>query len=164
MATRHVMIAVDNSELCQKTFNFAIHNLAIDKQKDQITICTVITPPSLSFLNKGKNTSESDWAASVNDKLAKATRLTNDFVAQAHLKGFKIVEPYIVSDNEPHKTLVKAAAEIDATMVVIGSRGLGKYESIFLGSVSQYVVNRCHCPVIVVRATPGQDSPQTPRM
>eukprot|EP00121_Abeoforma_whisleri_P002853 Awhi_evm1s2566 len=53
---------------------------------------------------KIKNATESDWATTVQEKLA-----------QAHKKWFKTVEPYIVSNHEA-KTLVKNAAEIEATM------------------------------------------------
>ena len=36
-------------------------------------------------------------------------------------------------------------------IIVMGSRGLGKIKSIFMGSVSQYVLKYAHCPVLIVR-------------
>lgn len=47
--------------------------------------------------------------------------------------------------------LCRLAAERDADVVVIGSRGRGAIKRALLGSVSQYVTNNAPCPVVVVR-------------
>ena len=58
--------------------------------------------------------------------------------------------------GHPAQVLLDAAA--DAALLVVGSRGLGGVRGMLLGSVSQHVVARAACPVVVVRApadTPG---------
>jgi nucleotide-binding universal stress UspA family protein len=45
----------------------------------------------------------------------------------------------------------------DATLIVIGRRGLGGFRSLLLGSVSQQVVQHASCPVVVVNQ-PATDS------
>jgi nucleotide-binding universal stress UspA family protein len=61
-------------------------------------------------------------------------------VAQAHLRVGR-------ADAE----IVDLAGEIEAGLVVLGSRGLGGVKRALMGSVSYSVVRHAHCPVLVVR-------------
>lgn len=44
-----------------------------------------------------------------------------------------------------------ADASMTASLVVVGSRGLGAFGELLLGSVSSEVLHRAHCPVAIVR-------------
>lgn len=44
------------------------------------------------------------------------------------------------------------AASKDASLLVVGSRGLGHLRQMLLGSVSRYCVEHAQCPVVVLRA------------
>ncbi|MFN4336614.1 MAG: universal stress protein [Candidatus Nitrosocaldus sp.] len=48
--------------------------------------------------------------------------------------------------------ICEIAEKIHADMVVIGSRGLGRIQSMLLGSVSEKVLRKCRCSVLVVKA------------
>jgi nucleotide-binding universal stress UspA family protein len=58
------------------------------------------------------------------------------------------VERRVVSDL-PGRAMLDAAAE--AQLVVVGSRGLGGFRGLLLGSVSQQVAHHAPCPVVIVR-------------
>ncbi len=49
----------------------------------------------------------------------------------------------------PGEALVETSR--NASLVVVGSRGLGAFAGMLLGSVSHDVLHRAHCPVVVVR-------------
>jgi nucleotide-binding universal stress UspA family protein len=61
-------------------------------------------------------------------------------VAEGHLR---------VGDAAPQ--IVALAEEIEAGLIVMGSRGLGGIRRALIGSVSDAVVRHAHCPVLVVR-------------
>jgi nucleotide-binding universal stress UspA family protein len=57
--------------------------------------------------------------------------------------------------GHPARVLLEASA--DAALLVVGSRGRGGFTGMLLGSVSQNVIARAACPVVVVR-TPESDA------
>lgn len=59
------------------------------------------------------------------------------------------VEPVAV-EAPPTSALLDAAG--DADLVVVGSRGLGGFKSLLLGSVSHQIVQHAPCPVVIHRA------------
>lgn len=55
------------------------------------------------------------------------------------------------TDSNPGALLVKAVENYKIDTVVIGRRGLGGIERLFVGSTSRYVVENAECNVIVVK-------------
>ncbi len=53
-------------------------------------------------------------------------------------------------------TILDAANELDADMIIIASHGLSGLERILLGSVTARVVRRAECPVFVARVEPEE--------
>ena len=51
--------------------------------------------------------------------------------------------------------IVALAEELQADLIVMGSRGLGGVRRALMGSVSDSVVRHAHCPVLVVRPEKG---------
>lgn len=62
------------------------------------------------------------------------------------------VEPKLMMcSGNPAEAITKIAEDIDAHMVVMGSRGRGAVTGRLLGSVSRGVLGRAHRPVLVVQ-------------
>ncbi|XP_078168794.1 universal stress protein PHOS32-like [Carex rostrata] len=53
--------------------------------------------------------------------------------------------------GDPREKICEAVDSIPLSCIVIGNRGLGKLQRVFMGSVSEYVVNNASCPVTVVK-------------
>jgi len=56
----------------------------------------------------------------------------------------------LVREGSPPDVLVQMALEVGATVIVVGTRGLGGAARLVLGSVSSHVVGQARVPVIVV--------------
>lgn len=54
-----------------------------------------------------------------------------------------------VAAARPGEGIVKECEH--AQLVVVGSRGQGAVRRTLLGSVSDYLVHHCHCPVLIVK-------------
>ncbi|MCE2726206.1 MAG: universal stress protein [Planctomycetaceae bacterium] len=63
----------------------------------------------------------------------------------------------ICSSKSAAVGILESAAEWKADLVVVGARGHGSLERLFLGSVSRAVVHGANLPVLVVRAAPPDD-------
>jgi nucleotide-binding universal stress UspA family protein len=74
-------------------------------------------------------------------KLTWRVKVAGGAVDEAHLRMGGVAEE-----------IVKLADELDAGLVIVGSRGLGRIRRTLAGSVSESVFRHAHCPVMVVRA------------
>ncbi|MGK7877893.1 MAG: universal stress protein [Xenococcaceae cyanobacterium] len=57
----------------------------------------------------------------------------------------------ILRQGEPKDTVLKVSEEIDADLIIMGSRGLGRLEAILGNSVSQYVFQLSNRPMLLVK-------------
>jgi nucleotide-binding universal stress UspA family protein len=73
-------------------------------------------------------------------KLTWRVKVAGGTVAEAHLRMGAVAEE-----------IVGLADELEAGLVVVGSRGLGRIRRTLAGSVSESVFRHAHCPVMVVR-------------
>ena len=74
------------------------------------------------------------------DREVEKSRSAGGAVAEAHLR---------VGDAAAE--IIDLAEDIEAGLIVMGSRGLGGIRRTLMGSVSDSVVRHAHCPVLVVR-------------
>ncbi|HEU4494392.1 MAG TPA: universal stress protein [Rubrobacteraceae bacterium] len=90
-------------------------------------------------------------AQSILDEQVEKIEQAGGEVAQAHLR---LAEDHPGFERHPSDDVVRAAEEIGAGLVVLGSRGRGGMKRALMGSVSDSVVRHAHCPVVVVRGEP----------
>ncbi len=53
--------------------------------------------------------------------------------------------------GDPRADVLTVAKEVDANVIVMGSRGLGALRGALVGSVSRYVMNNSEIPVLIVK-------------
>ena len=79
-------------------------------------------------------------AKEVLEQQAKRIGQSGGTVKETHLREGRAAEE-----------IVEVAEEIDAGLIVMGSRGHGRLRRALMGSVSEAVVRHAHCPVTIVR-------------
>ena len=100
----------------------------------QVSILKVISPKT----TEEESTAQSVAEAKINELVAKLG--TN--CDEASCK---------VEEGEPKVTVLKVAKEVDADLIIMGSRGLGKLQSILSNSVSQYVFQLTDRSMLLVK-------------
>lgn len=67
------------------------------------------------------------------------------------LEGVDVPVKRVDLEGYPPDTLVAHANEVDASVLVIGSRGRGDFASLILGSTSHRAIQLARCDVLVVK-------------
>lgn len=85
----------------------------------------------------------------LDDDLTERRRVLDE--GRARLAELGVVADVIEALGDPADALIDTAREIEADLIVVGTRGRTGAARVLLGSVSLNVVNRAHCDVLVVR-------------
>ena len=96
------------------------------------------------FQSRLRERAEQYARAKLDEEVEKIDRITGK-VAEAH-----------VGVGSPEVEIVRLAEELDAGLVVLGSRGFGPLKRALMGSVSESVVRHAHGSVLVVRGDGGE--------
>lgn len=79
-----------------------------------------------------------------------AEKVISEEVEKIQQLGVSSVETHLKA-GVPAEEITVVAEEVEADLVVVGSRGLNPMKRVLLGGVSDSVVRHAHCPVLVVR-------------
>jgi len=101
-----------------------------------------------------------EYAEAQRDDLKKeAQEILDEQVRKIEEAGGTVAVAHLKMDEERDEAIVHLAEDIDAGMIVIGSRGFGGMKRALMGNVADSVVRHAHCPVLVVRPTGGTSRP-----
>ncbi len=88
-------------------------------------------------------------------QLGEAQQKLGELVERVTVSGGSVAEAHLGAGSPAHE-IVATAEDLGASLVVMGSRGLGGLRRSLMGSVSESVMRHAHCPVMVVRS-PGRE-------
>lgn len=88
--------------------------------------------------------------------LERANRTVEYGTEQARDAGFKVKARLERTDLNPWRAILAIADELDAKLIVVGSRGLSPIESVLIGSTSNSLVHHSLRPVMVVPLPPAE--------
>lgn len=128
-----VVVGIDGSEGGTRALDWA----AVEaKRSDSVLEVHTAYSPGYAFVTKDevRRGMEKLIAESVDHVAASAPTV--------EVKG-------VIHEEAPAKALIDASRGAD--LLVVGSRGLGGFAGLLLGSVSQECSHHAHCPVVIVR-------------
>lgn len=132
-----IVIATDGSTSARVAVDVGIEFAA--RQHSVVKIIHVLAPP--------------DWDAGGTPKrpmTAEEEHALHRAAAHASEQGVEAEVELLSEDGSPAETIVAYADSVGASMIVVGSRGVGGVRGALLGSVSQRVLHLSHLPVLVV--------------
>lgn len=140
MGIRKIVVAYDGSVGSEKALQWAL-TLA-NAIHSQLVIATVVRPPEFSA-----SIDEVDAVYEEGEKYAQP--LLAKAVAQAENLGLEA--DTVILKGHPAESLVRYAANRQVDLIVLGTRGLGGFKSLIIGSVAQKVVTYSTVPVTVIK-------------
>jgi nucleotide-binding universal stress UspA family protein len=143
---KKILVATDGSEHSDKTIREAIK--VAGSLETEVTVVNVLEePPSMPYT----------YALTPSDLVKKIIESHNEsskqILAQAE-KSFKengIIVKTVSAKGHPAEEICKLAEKGKYDLVIIGSRGLGRLQEMFLGSVSNKVAHCVKSHVMVIK-------------
>lgn len=149
-----ILIAYDGSDDSRQAIAFAAKHLA-----DEPTVILSVWEPLLVQLrhyplaSAAVLTNDADTDAGQH---ALAEQQAQEGAELARTAGVTDVSYRAVADKESvWQTIVDVADELDAAVIVTGSRGLAGVRSVLLGSVSNHVLHHAKRPTLIVPPSVG---------
>jgi len=138
-----IVVGVDGSKCAQGALDFAAQEASL--RSCGLLVVTVWELPNEVMLS-GMRALEVVESARIGAEL-----MVKKAVARVGRLAPSVVVESFVGSGRPEKVLLEKAR--GATLLVVGSRGRGATAGLLLGSVSQRVIGRADCPVVVVPPT-----------
>lgn len=148
LALRHLLVGVDRSETSRTALDVAADvAMALGGSLSVLEVVEYVPPFPL-----GASTavpSEVDEPSP-----GRAMELLEAEVRDLRERGVGV--QVIVRTGDPAATLLEVADDVDADLVVVGTRGRGGPAELLLGSVARTVADRARRPTLVVPASAGR--------
>ncbi|WP_276352112.1 universal stress protein [Cohnella caldifontis] len=142
MLYHHVLAAYDGSEVSLKALRQAVR--LADAPGCKLTVAHVLYRPTYAVEGLGFVMPESvqEKVKEYEDGLIRK--------AQEEIANLPYSEISVLT-GPPATAILEHAADQNCDLIVMGSRGLGPFKEMMLGSVSHHVVQQAKCPVLIVK-------------
>jgi nucleotide-binding universal stress UspA family protein len=146
---RKILIATDGSKTAKKAADFGVQIAGLSNAK-VYTVYVIDTTPYYSI------PLDQVWSKEVYEQLENmGYEITSDVEKTAKAAGLEAES--LVLKGDPAQSIVNFAEEQNVDMIVVGSHGIGGFERLVIGSVSEKVVRHAKVPVLVVREQKEQE-------
>lgn len=145
MQIKRILVAVDGSENARRAVEVA--SVIAKKNDADLTILHVMNIPSAAFTG--------DFPFPLYMVEEEAKREGEKFVESASSVArrgeIKAKLEIVEGMDSPVKAIIDYSDKNEIDLIVVGTRGLGSFKRLLLGSVASGLVHYAHCSVLVVR-------------
>ena len=139
---KEILVPIDFSDCSKKDLPYAV---ALAKQHEAtVTLLYVVTPPIPMGEPSGM-----DYVQFTSETRARTQRQLQSLAAE-EVRG-QVVTKSVVRSGAPTQEILATAASMPADLIVISTHGRTGLTHALLGSITEHVVQRAPCPVLVVR-------------
>ncbi|KAJ6814199.1 universal stress protein A-like protein isoform X1 [Iris pallida] len=103
--------------------------------------------------------SPEDFKSAKHRDKVRGLHLLEYFVGRCHEYGIPC-EAWI-KRGDPKDIICSEVKRVQPDLLVVGSRGLGPFQRVFVGTVSEFCVKHADCPVITIKRK-AEEAPQDP--
>jgi nucleotide-binding universal stress UspA family protein len=140
---RHILCPVDLSDISRHAVDHAVRIAGwYESRITALHVCNPIAIPATDFAMVG---SGAPPVLTEEEISAVRARLVSCFAA-AGAEGADVV----IESGQATKRILELAASLPADLIVIGTHGIGGFQHLVLGSVTEKVLRQATCPVLTV--------------
>jgi nucleotide-binding universal stress UspA family protein len=144
-----ILVAVDGSKSASKAAKTAV-KLA-KRNAANLIVVSVVQRPSYLFAPVSGGVTPMAFGDYYGYAKKDAEKWVNEVVALAEGRGIGVRGLVLKGSHSVVQSITDYAKAEDVDLIVLGTRGLGGFDRLLLGSVSNGVVTHAHCSVLVVR-------------
>lgn len=142
---KHILVAIDGSDASDEAVDHAV-----SMAKGSGARLTVVTVADYSPIMKAVDL-ESDVLEKIGRGVDEFEAILSSALERASEGGIQATGAVLKEQQGVAAAIVRKAEQEGADLIVLGSRGSTGLKRVLIGSVAKDVVERAHCPVLVVR-------------
>ncbi|MCL5067585.1 MAG: universal stress protein [Thaumarchaeota archaeon] len=142
---RRILVAVDGSENADRAVKVA-SRIAKDNNADLTVLHVILLPPAVYSGDVAIDIGKIESEARVG-----AEKIVSTASSLAEEEEVKPKTAVVQRMDSAARGITEYANENAIDLIVVGTRGLGGFKRLVLGSVASGVVHHAHCSVLIVR-------------
>ncbi len=152
-----ILVAVDGSESANRASRIGLE--LAKRFKSELIVLHAISPP-MSYYKSDfpvpvgmapPPPSQKEIDAYYAYARRVALGIVGETVSEAKKLGINVKTELPEGASSVVETIINHAAKEDVDLIIVGTRGLGGFKKMLIGSVSSGVISHANCPVLVVR-------------
>jgi len=154
---KRILVAVDGSENSVRASQAALE--LAERLKADLIVLHAIIPPALYYhteispegpvIEAPTHEKEIDLYLEYVRRVGRG--IVDPTMSEAKKRGVTVKADIPEATTSVVETIVNHAVKENADLIIVGTRGLGGFKRLLLGSVSNGAVSHAHCPALVIR-------------